>query len=162
MNYQLVTTGNQFNPNVGVQELFDAEKAAEENVQQYVLFPVWSSGSKNPQNTDGDAAFDEKEHEFKGRKLESEVNVSPSSSAQSKKHYDKTKREAKGKSLVESSTGYRNLSIEFEDFLDNSINEDNAAGTLVPAVGNFPLTPLTLLVLLVLLMLLLVQHMENL
>nr|GFB48142.1 copia protein [Tanacetum cinerariifolium] len=48
-------------------------------------------------NTDGDAAFDEKEPEFEGRKPESEVNISPSSSAQSKKHDDKTKREAKGK-----------------------------------------------------------------
>nr|GFB66207.1 putative ribonuclease H-like domain-containing protein [Tanacetum cinerariifolium] len=36
--------------------------------------------------------FDEKKHE-------SEVNVSPSSSAQSKKHDDKTKKEAKGKKL---------------------------------------------------------------
>nr|GEW69884.1 ribonuclease H-like domain-containing protein [Tanacetum cinerariifolium] len=135
MNYQPVTTGNQSNPSTGVQEQFDAEKAGEENVQQYVLFPIWSSGSTNPQNTDGDAAFDEKEPEFKGRKPESEVNVSPSSSAQSKKHDDKTKREAKGKSPVESLTGYRNLSAEFEDFFDNSINEDNAAGSLVHVVG---------------------------
>nr|GFC03554.1 putative ribonuclease H-like domain-containing protein [Tanacetum cinerariifolium] len=57
-----------------------------------------------------------------------------SSSAQSKKHDDKTKRHAKGKSPVESSTGYRNLSTEFEDFSDNSINKDNAVGTLVPVV----------------------------
>nr|GEV57052.1 hypothetical protein [Tanacetum cinerariifolium] len=32
-----------------------ADKSGEENVQQYVLFPVWSSGFTNPQNTDGDA-----------------------------------------------------------------------------------------------------------
>nr|GFA17727.1 ribonuclease H-like domain-containing protein [Tanacetum cinerariifolium] len=102
-------------------------KAGEKNNQQYVLFPVWSSGSTNHQNTDGDAAFDEKETEFDKKKPESEVNVSPSGSAQSKKHDDKTKREAKGKSPVESLTGYRNLSAEFEDFSDNSINEDNAA-----------------------------------
>nr|GEU43253.1 hypothetical protein [Tanacetum cinerariifolium] len=82
-----------------------------------------------------DAAFDETKPEFEGRKPESEVNVSPSSSAQSKKHDDKTKREAKGKSPVESLTGYRNLSVKFEDFSDNIINEDNAAGTLVLAVG---------------------------
>nr|GEU51004.1 hypothetical protein [Tanacetum cinerariifolium] len=112
-----------------------AEKAGEENVQQYVLFPVWSSGSTNPQNTDGDAAFDEKEPEFEGRKPKSEVSVSPSSSAQSKKHDDKTKKEAKGKSHIESLTGYKNLSVKFEDFSDNSINEDNATGTLVPTVG---------------------------
>nr|GEV45835.1 hypothetical protein [Tanacetum cinerariifolium] len=109
--------------------------AGEESDQQYVLFPVWSFGFTNPQNTDGDAAFDEKEPEFDEKKPESEVNVSPSSSAQSKKHDDKTKREAQGKSHVESLTGYRNLSAEFEDFSDNSINEDNAGGTLVLTVG---------------------------
>nr|GEV09208.1 retrovirus-related Pol polyprotein from transposon TNT 1-94 [Tanacetum cinerariifolium] len=80
-------------------------------------------------NTDGDVAFDEKEPEFNEKKPESEVNVSPSSSAQSKKHDNKTKREAKGKSHVESFTGYKNLSAEFEDFSDNSINKDNAADT---------------------------------
>nr|GEX59537.1 ribonuclease H-like domain-containing protein [Tanacetum cinerariifolium] len=60
-------------------------------------FPVWPSSSTNPQNSDRDDAFDEKESEFKGRKPESEVNVSLSSSAQTKKHDDKTKREVKGK-----------------------------------------------------------------
>nr|GFA97645.1 hypothetical protein [Tanacetum cinerariifolium] len=102
------------------------QKKQGESVQQNVLFPVWSSGSTNPHNTDGDATFDEKEHKFEGRKPEFEVNVSPSSSAQSKKHDDKTKREAKGKSPVESLTRYKNLSAEFKDFSDNRINEDNA------------------------------------
>nr|GEV51528.1 hypothetical protein [Tanacetum cinerariifolium] len=135
MNYQPVTASNQSNPSVGVKEQFNAEKAGEEIKQQYVLFPVWSSGFTNPQNTDGDAAFDKKGPEFDRKKPESEVNVSPSSSAQSKKHDDKTKREAKDKSHVESLTVYRNLSVEFEDFFDNSINEVNVAGTLVPVVG---------------------------
>nr|GEU73425.1 reverse transcriptase domain-containing protein [Tanacetum cinerariifolium] len=122
-------------PNVaGVQDQFDAEKAGEEIEQQFMLFHVWSSGSTNPQNTDRDAAFDEKEPEFDEKKPESEVKVSPSSSAQSKKHDDKSKKEAKGKSPVESFTGYRNLSAEFEDFSDNNINEVNAASTLVPIV----------------------------
>nr|GEY68829.1 hypothetical protein [Tanacetum cinerariifolium] len=112
INYQPVTAGNQSNPSAGVQEQFDAKKSGEETVQQYVLFLVWSSGSTNPQNTDGDVAFDEKEPEFEGRKPDSEVNVSPR---------------------------YRNLSTEFEDFSNNSINEDNVAGTLVPPVGQlFP------------------------
>nr|GEV10477.1 putative ribonuclease H-like domain-containing protein [Tanacetum cinerariifolium] len=56
-------------------------------------------------------------------------------SAQSNKHDDKTKKEAKGKSPVELSTRYRNLSTKFEDFFDNSINEVNAADSPVPAVG---------------------------
>nr|GEV05766.1 putative ribonuclease H-like domain-containing protein [Tanacetum cinerariifolium] len=132
MSYQPVTAGNQSNPSASFQDKFDAEKAGEEGDQQYVFFPVWSSGSTNPQNTD---AFDGKELEFDEKKLESKVNVSLSSSAQSKKQDDKTKREAKGKSHVESFTRYRDLSAEFEDYCDNSINEVNAAGTLVPTVG---------------------------
>nr|GFD47949.1 hypothetical protein [Tanacetum cinerariifolium] len=104
MNYQLVTAGNQSYPSAGVQEQFDVKKAGEENVQQYVLFPLWSSGSKIPQNTDDDAAFEVKEPDFEGRKPEYEVHVSPSSSAQIKKHDDKAKTEAKGKNPVELST----------------------------------------------------------
>nr|GEX62791.1 hypothetical protein [Tanacetum cinerariifolium] len=92
MNYQPVTAGSQSNLSAG-----------EEIDQQYVLFHVWSSGSTNPQHTDGDAAFDGKEPKFDEKKLESEVNVSPSS--------------------------------KFEDYSNNRINEDNAAGTLVPTVG---------------------------
>nr|GEU59700.1 putative ribonuclease H-like domain-containing protein [Tanacetum cinerariifolium] len=108
MNYQPVTAGNQYNPSAGVQEQFDAEKAGEENVQQYVLFPLWSSGSKNPQNTDGDATFEVKEHEFEGRKPESEVHVSQSSSAHTKKHDDKTKKEAKVFAIGQISTNSTN------------------------------------------------------
>nr|GEX02285.1 hypothetical protein [Tanacetum cinerariifolium] len=128
MNYQPLIGGNQSNPSAGVQEQFDVEKAGEKSVQQYVLFPVCSSGSINPQNTDDDAAFGGKKHEY-------EVHASPSSSAQTKKHDEKTKREAKGKSPVESLTGYRNLSAEFEGFSNNSINEVKVADSSVPAVG---------------------------
>nr|GEV48255.1 retrovirus-related Pol polyprotein from transposon TNT 1-94 [Tanacetum cinerariifolium] len=78
-------------------------------------------------NYDGDAAFDGKEHDFDAKKPESEVILSPNSSAQSRKQDDKTKKEAKGKSLVESFTGFRDLSAEFEDCFDNSSNEVNAA-----------------------------------
>nr|GEU31225.1 hypothetical protein [Tanacetum cinerariifolium] len=80
-------------------EQYFTEKAGEESDQQYVLFPMWCSGSTNPQNTDEDAAFDGKDPEFDEKKPESEVIISPSSSAQSKKQDDKTKREAKGKKL---------------------------------------------------------------
>nr|GEV82963.1 putative ribonuclease H-like domain-containing protein [Tanacetum cinerariifolium] len=48
-------------------------------------------------------------------------------SAQSRKQDDKTKKEAKEKSPVESFIGYRDLSAEFEDCSDNNINEVNAA-----------------------------------
>nr|GEZ24281.1 hypothetical protein [Tanacetum cinerariifolium] len=43
------------------------------------------------------ATFDGKEPDFDGKKSESEINVSPSSSAQSRKQDDKTKEETKGK-----------------------------------------------------------------
>nr|GEX64089.1 reverse transcriptase domain-containing protein [Tanacetum cinerariifolium] len=119
----------------GFQDKFDAEKAREEVDQQYVLFLMWSFGSTNPQNNGRDAAFDGKEHDFDAKKHESEVNVSPSSSAQPRKQDDKTKKEAKGKSPVKSFTRYKDLSAEFEDCYDNSSNEVNVAGTIVPTVG---------------------------
>nr|GEV80597.1 ribonuclease H-like domain-containing protein [Tanacetum cinerariifolium] len=138
MNYQPVSAGNQPNPSAGVQDHFSAKKAREENVQQYVLFPLWSFGSKNPQNTNNDATFKAKEPEFKVEKFESEVHVSPCSSAKIKKLDDKIKREAKGKSPIELSTGVRKLIEEFEDFTDNRTNKVNAASTPVPAVGQNP------------------------
>nr|GEX27240.1 retrovirus-related Pol polyprotein from transposon TNT 1-94 [Tanacetum cinerariifolium] len=115
INYQPVVAGNQLNHNAGIQENLDAGKVGKETeyVQQYVLLPLWSTGSKDPQNTYADAAFDVKENE-------SEVHVSPSSSDKLKKHDDKTKREAKGKSPVNLSTKVRNLSDEFKDFSFNT------------------------------------------
>nr|GEU70636.1 hypothetical protein [Tanacetum cinerariifolium] len=76
MNYQPYTAGNQSNPSAGVQEQFDAEKAGEDNVQHYVLFSLWCSGSKHPQNPNEDVTFEVKEPKFKGNKHESEVHVS--------------------------------------------------------------------------------------
>nr|GEV63599.1 hypothetical protein [Tanacetum cinerariifolium] len=117
------------------------DKAGEGNVQPYFHFLLWSSGSKDPQNTDADATFkvtepefEVKEPEFAVKEPKSEVHVSLSSSVKTKKHDDKTKREAKGKSPVKLSTRVRNLSEEFEDFSSNSTNEVNTASTPVPAV----------------------------
>nr|GFC09003.1 hypothetical protein [Tanacetum cinerariifolium] len=56
-------------------------------------------------------------------------------SAQTKKHDDKTKKEDKGKSHVESFTGYKDLNAKFEDCSENSRSEVNAAGFIVPTVG---------------------------
>nr|GEX45269.1 hypothetical protein [Tanacetum cinerariifolium] len=99
MNYQPVTAGNQSNPSAGFQGEFDAEKAGEEANQQYMLFLVWSTGSLNPQNKEGDAAFDGKEHD--AEKSESAVNLSPSGSALSGEQDDITKKKDKGKSPIE-------------------------------------------------------------
>nr|GEU54857.1 putative ribonuclease H-like domain-containing protein [Tanacetum cinerariifolium] len=130
MNYQLVVAGNQSNSSAGIQENLNAGKVGKEtkSAQQYVLLPLWSTDSKDPQNIDVDAAFADKENE-------SEVYVSLSSSDKPKKHDDKAKREAKGKSLVELSTGVRDLSDEFEEFSVNSTNRVNTASAPITAVG---------------------------
>nr|GEV69529.1 retrotransposon protein, putative, unclassified [Tanacetum cinerariifolium] len=63
MNYQPVVAGNQPNSSAGRQDNFDAGKVGKEPVttQQYVLLPLWSTGSKNPQNKVANVAFDDKE-----------------------------------------------------------------------------------------------------
>nr|GEU76474.1 hypothetical protein [Tanacetum cinerariifolium] len=127
MNYQPVIVGNQSNSGAGIQEHFDVEKAGEGNAQQYVLFPLWYTGSKDHQNTNNDATFKVKEPEYA-------VHVSLSSCDKTKKHDDKTKREAKGKSHVKLSIRVRNLSEEFEGFSSDSTNGDTPASTLVTTV----------------------------
>nr|GEW97850.1 hypothetical protein [Tanacetum cinerariifolium] len=67
MNYQPVVAGNQPNDNVGIKENHDIGKVGKETVsaQQYMLLPLWSTGSQDPHNTDADvadAAFDVKEN----------------------------------------------------------------------------------------------------
>nr|GEZ45821.1 ribonuclease H-like domain-containing protein [Tanacetum cinerariifolium] len=129
MNYQPVVTGNQPNHNTGIQGNFDAGKVVKEAVsaQQYVLLPLWSTGSKDPQ-TDADAAFDVKENE-------NIVHVSLSSSDKPKKHDENSKREAKGKSPLDLSTGVRDLRDKFEEFFVNTTNKVNAASAPVITVG---------------------------
>nr|GEY81737.1 hypothetical protein [Tanacetum cinerariifolium] len=133
MNCQPVTTGNKSNPSAGFQEEFDAEKAEEEATQQYMFFPVWSTGSSNPQNKEGDAAFDGKEHDTE--KPESVVNLSPSSSALSGEQDDMTKKKDKGKSLVEYFTGNRDFNADFEYYFEDNSNNVSAASPIVPTAG---------------------------
>nr|GEX10207.1 putative ribonuclease H-like domain-containing protein [Tanacetum cinerariifolium] len=128
MNYQLVHAGNQTNSGAGFQDNLDAKKAGEEVDQSYMLFLVWSSvGSTNPQNNAEDDAFDGKEHDFDVKEPEPKVILSPSNSAQSKEQDDKTMKEAKGKSPIESVAGYRDLNAEFQDCSENSSNEVTTA-----------------------------------
>nr|GEX57654.1 hypothetical protein [Tanacetum cinerariifolium] len=122
-------------PNVagsGPTWLFDNYTLTQSMNYQPVVAGNQPNSSTDPQNTDADTAFDVKVNE-------SEVHVSPSSSVNIKKHNDKAKKEAKGKSLVYLSTGVRDLSDKFEEFSINSTNWVNAASTLVTAVGpNLP------------------------
>nr|GEV92797.1 hypothetical protein [Tanacetum cinerariifolium] len=74
------------------------------------------------------AAFEVKEHE-------SQVYVSSRSSDDTKKHNEKTNKEAKGKSPMELSIRVRDLSDDFEEFSDNSTNGVNVASTQVTTVG---------------------------
>nr|GEX25265.1 hypothetical protein [Tanacetum cinerariifolium]GEX62341.1 hypothetical protein [Tanacetum cinerariifolium] len=109
MNYQLVTAGNQSKPSVGFQEKFDAGKIGEETNQQYMIFPVWSTGSTNPQNK-GDATFDGEQDDI-------------------------TKKKDKGKSLVDYFTGNKDFNEDFEDYSEDSSNDVSAAGPIVPTTG---------------------------
>nr|GEU62624.1 RNA-directed DNA polymerase, eukaryota [Tanacetum cinerariifolium] len=104
-------------------------KVGEEVDQSYMLFPVWSVGSTNPQNNAEDAAFDGKEHDFDVKKPESKVILSPSSSAQSKDQDDKTTKEAKGKSHVESVIGYRDLNADTNTFSAAGPSNDSVSPT---------------------------------
>nr|GFB15043.1 hypothetical protein [Tanacetum cinerariifolium] len=109
--------------------------------------PAVGQISTNSTNTFTDAAledityFDDEEDvgaEADFTNLETNITVShiPTTRVHKDHHHDdKTKREAKCKSPVESLIGYRNLNAEFKDFSDNNINEDNDVGTLVPVVG---------------------------
>nr|GEV60647.1 hypothetical protein [Tanacetum cinerariifolium] len=98
------------------------------NYQPVITRNQSNSSAGIQEHFDADAPFEVKEPE-------SAVHVSPSSYDRPKKHDDKTKREAKGKSPVELSTGVRDLSDEFEEFYDNSSNGVNAVSTPVTAVG---------------------------
>nr|GEX56242.1 hypothetical protein [Tanacetum cinerariifolium] len=102
MNYQPVNAGNQTNPSAGFQDKFHAEI-----------------------NNDGDAAFDGKEHDFDAKKPESEVNLSPSSSAQSRKQDDNTKKEAKGKMLLVLQMLLASLTHGKSSFIDASQLSDD-------------------------------------
>nr|GEV26924.1 reverse transcriptase domain-containing protein [Tanacetum cinerariifolium] len=122
MNYQPVIAGNQPNPNVGIQEHFNADKAGEGNVQKYVIFPLWSSGSKDPQNTDDDATFKVKEPE-------SEVHVSLSSSTKKNKHDDTNKREKSEEQLEEEASKAlkrKSKSFEQQAVKKQKLNEEDS------------------------------------
>nr|GEX68829.1 putative ribonuclease H-like domain-containing protein [Tanacetum cinerariifolium] len=133
MNYQPVTAGNQSNPSVGFQEEFDARKVGEEATQPYMLFLVWSTGSSNLQNKEGDATFEGKEHN--AQKPESTINLSPSSSALSGEQDDMTKKKDKGKSPVEYFIGNRDFHADFENYSKDSSNNVSVVGPIVPTAG---------------------------
>nr|GEY72089.1 hypothetical protein [Tanacetum cinerariifolium] len=107
MNYHLVLIENQTNSNAGFQ---DTKKAEEEETQTYVLCPVLSDGSTNPKNNNKDAHTDGKEHDDDIQK-----SVSPD--------------------IHSSSCGDQTRKQEFEECINNSSNEVNAAGSSIFVAG---------------------------
>nr|GEW79379.1 hypothetical protein [Tanacetum cinerariifolium] len=138
MNYQPVVVENQPNDNAGIKENFNACKAGKKTVsaQQYVMLPLWSTGSQDPQNTDDDvtdAAFDVKENENNVY-----VSANESDKTNNKKHDEKAKRDDKGKSLVDSLTGVRDLRADFEEFSFNNSNRVNVVSAPINAARPNP------------------------
>nr|GEX69584.1 hypothetical protein [Tanacetum cinerariifolium] len=93
--------------------------------------PNHNAGIRENLNADADPTFDVKENE-------TTVHVSPSSSDKPKKHDEQAKREAKGNSPIDLSTGVKDLRDEFEEFSVNSTTRVNAASAPVTAFGPNP------------------------
>nr|GEV65106.1 hypothetical protein [Tanacetum cinerariifolium] len=105
--------------------------------------PVTAGNQTNPSNNDRDASFDGKEHDFDAKKPESKVSVSLSSSAQSRKQDDKTKKEAKGKSHdityfddeddvgVEADFNNLETSITVSPILTTSVHKDHPVSKII-------------------------------
>nr|GEY60048.1 hypothetical protein [Tanacetum cinerariifolium] len=97
--------------------------------------PVSAENQTN-YHADKDALIDGKEHDDDIQKSVSPDIHFSSSSDPTRKQGDKTENKDKGKSPVESITGYRNLNAEFEEYSNNSSNGVNAASSLVSTAGH--------------------------
>nr|GEV54974.1 hypothetical protein [Tanacetum cinerariifolium] len=119
-------------PNVvgsGPTWLFDIDTLTQSMNYQPVAAGNQPNSSADPQNTDADAAFDDKENE-------SAVHVSPSSSDKTKKHDEKAKRKAKGKSLHNGVNAAKSPVTTVGPNSTNSTNNFNAAGPFDNAVSS--------------------------
>nr|GFA60119.1 hypothetical protein [Tanacetum cinerariifolium] len=111
----------------------DTEKAEEEGTQTYVLFPVLSDGSTNP-NDNKDAHTDRKEHDDDIQKSVSPDIHSLSCGDQTRKQVDKAENKDKGKSPVVTIIGFRDLNEEVN--FTNITNDLSAAGPLNATMPN--------------------------
>nr|GEZ43045.1 putative ribonuclease H-like domain-containing protein [Tanacetum cinerariifolium] len=91
--------------------------------------------TENQSNTHADAHDDGKEHDDDIQKSVSPDIHSSSSGAQKRKQGDKTKNKDKGKSLVVTIIGFRDLNAEFKEYNNNSSNGVNAASSSVSTAG---------------------------
>nr|GEV64751.1 putative ribonuclease H-like domain-containing protein [Tanacetum cinerariifolium] len=115
MNYQPVHAGNQTNSGAGFQDNFDAEKAGEEVDQSYMLFPVWSVSSTNPQNNAEDVSFDGKENDFDVKKPGSQVILSPNSKFEDCSKNNRNEDNAAGSIVLTVGRNYLNNTNTFSD-----------------------------------------------
>nr|GEX43234.1 hypothetical protein [Tanacetum cinerariifolium] len=91
--------------------------------------------AENQTNSNADALVDGKEHDDDIQKSVSPDIHSSSCGDQTRKQGDKTENKDKGKSLVVTITGFRDLNEEFEECINNSSNGVNATGSLVSDAG---------------------------
>nr|GEU74524.1 putative reverse transcriptase domain-containing protein [Tanacetum cinerariifolium] len=120
------TRKNQTNSNVGFQ---DTKKVGEEGTQSYVLFPVLSDGSTNPNNNNKDAHTDGKKHDDDIQKSMSSDIHSSSYGVQTRKQGDK----AENKDKVNAAGSL--VSAAGLNFI-NSTNDFSAAGPSNAAMPN--------------------------
>nr|GEV64859.1 putative ribonuclease H-like domain-containing protein [Tanacetum cinerariifolium] len=88
-------------------------------------------GKFQGKNKNKDALVDGKEHDDDIQKSVSPNIYSSSSDAQTRKQGDKTENKDKGKSLVVTIIGFRDLNAEFEECTNNISNGVNAVSSLV-------------------------------
>nr|GFB68710.1 hypothetical protein [Tanacetum cinerariifolium] len=86
-------------------------------------------------NNNKDALVDGKEHDDDIHKSVFPDIHSSSCSDQTRKQGDKTENKDKGKSLVVTITGFRDLNEEFKECINNSSNGVNAAGSSISTAG---------------------------
>nr|GEZ40095.1 hypothetical protein [Tanacetum cinerariifolium] len=118
---------------IGLKWLFDINTLTMSMNYQPVIAGNQPNDMQNTNDDVTDAAFDVKENE-------NDVHVSTNGSdkTDNKKHDEKVKRDDKGKILIDSPTGVRDLRAEFEEFSFKSTNRVNAVSAHVNAAGPNP------------------------
>nr|GEU86545.1 hypothetical protein [Tanacetum cinerariifolium] len=103
----------------------------------YVAFG-WDPRGGIKENLDADDDVDDAAFDVKENENDVYVSANGSDITDNKKHNEKAKRDDKGKSLIDSLIGVRDLRVEFEEFSFNSSNRVNAVSAPVNAVGPNP------------------------
>nr|GEZ29596.1 retrovirus-related Pol polyprotein from transposon TNT 1-94 [Tanacetum cinerariifolium] len=114
--------------------LFDIDSLTQTMNYHLVLIENQTNSNAGFQDTE-DALVDGKDHDDDIQKSVSPDIHSSSCGDQTRKQGDKNENKDKGKSPVVTITGFRDLNEKFEECINNSSNEVNAADSLVSAAG---------------------------